>query len=97
MEGRAEGGLLAFVARRPGVGRGGCGGGQALRCAAVAARAREEEGHGGSYIRLYRAMDQGTAVPRQDWWRGRPLPRQRSALLVAATSTLCRASMHGAA
>jgi len=97
MEGRAEGGLLAFVARRPGAGGGGRGGGQALRCAAAAARAREEEGRGGSYIRLCRAMDQGAAVPRQDRWRGRALPRQRSALLVAATSALCRASMHGAA
>ena len=65
--------------------------------AAAAARAREEEGRGGSYIRLCRAMDQGAGVPRQDRWRGRALPRLRSALLVAATSALCRASMHGAA
>ena len=63
MEGQAEGGLLAFVARRPGAGGGGHGDGQALRCAAAAARAREEEGRGGSYIRLCRAMDQGAAEP----------------------------------
>ena len=30
-------------------------------------------------------------------WCGRVLSRQRSALLVAATSALCRATMHGAA
>ena len=65
--------------------------------AAAAARAREEEGRGGSYIRLCRAMDQGAGVPRQDRWRGRALPRLRSALLVAATSALCSASMYGAA
>jgi len=42
-------------------------------------------------------MDQGAALPRQDRWRGRALPRQRPALLVAATSAICRATMHGAA
>ena len=44
------------------------------------------------YTRLCRATDQGAALPR-----GRALPRQRSAFLVAATSDLCRATMHGAA
>ena len=48
------------------------------------------------YTRLCRVMDQGAALPRQDRWRGRALPRQRSVLLVAATSALCRATMHGA-
>ena len=52
---------------------------------------------GGGYTRLCRAMDQGAALPRQDRWRGRTLPRQRPALPVAATSALCRAAMHGAA
>ena len=80
---RAEAGVACFAAAR--------------RCAAAAAPAPEEEGRGGSYIRLCRAMDQGAAVPRQERWRGRAMPRQRSALLVAATSALCRASMHGAA
>jgi len=79
----AEAGVACFAAAR--------------RCAAAAARAREEEGRGGSYIRLCRAMDQGAGVPRQDRWRGRALPRLRSALLVAATSALCRTGMHGAA
>ena len=53
-------------------------------------------GRGGGYTQLCRAMDQGTALPRQDRWRSRALPRQRSALLVAATSAPCRAAMHDA-
>ena len=80
---RAEAGVACFATAR--------------RCAAAAARAREEEGRGGSYIRLCRAMDQGAVVPRQDRWRGRALPRQRSARLVAATLAVCRATKHGAA
>ena len=43
------------------------------------------------------AMDHGAALPRRDRWRDRALPRQRPAFLVAATSALCRATMHGAA
>ena len=58
---RAEAGVACFAAAR--------------RCAAAAARAREEEGRGGSYIRLCRAMDQGAGVPRQDRWGGKALPR----------------------
>ena len=54
-------------------------------------------GRGGGYTRLCRATDQGAALPRQDRWRGRALPRQRSVLLLAATSALYRAAMHGAA
>ena len=54
-------------------------------------------GRDGGYTRLCRAMDQGVALPCQDRWRGRALPRQRLALLVAATSALCRATMHDAA
>ena len=46
------------------------------------ARAR---GSGGGYTGLCRAMDQGAALPRQDWWRGRALPHQRSAVMVIAT------------
>ena len=42
-------------------------------------------------------MRRGAALPRQDRWRGRALPRQRSALLVAAMSAPCRATMHGVA
>ena len=53
-------------------------------------------GRGGGYTRLCRATDQGAALSCQDQWRGRALPRQRSALLVVATSALCRATMHGA-
>ena len=37
----------------------------------------------------------GTAAPRSLTWQA--LPRQQSSLLVAATSALCRATMHGAA
>ena len=54
-------------------------------------------GRGGGYTRLCRATDQGAALPRQDRWRDRALPRQRPALPVAATSALCRAAMHSAA
>ena len=36
----------------------------------------------------------GTAAPRSVAWQA--LPRQRSVLLVAAMSALCRATMHGA-
>ena len=54
-------------------------------------------GRDGGYTQLCRAMDLGVALPRQDRWRGRALPRQRSALLVVATSVLCRATMHDAA
>jgi len=54
-------------------------------------------GHGGCYTRLCRATDQGAALPRQDRWRDKALPRQRSAVMVAATSGLCHAAMYGAA
>ena len=37
------------------------------------------------------------ALPRHGSGRGRAFPRQRSAVMVAATSGLCRAAMHGAA
>ena len=53
-------------------------------------------GRGGGYTRLCHATDQGAALPRQDRWRGRALPRQRSALLVTAMSAPCRAAMHDA-
>jgi len=42
------------------------------RLGRFAARAREGEGRGGSYIWLCRAMDQGASVSRQDRWRGSP-------------------------
>ena len=58
---RAEADVACFVATR--------------RCTAAAAWAREGKGRSGSYIRLCRAMDEGVAVPRQDRWRGRALPR----------------------
>ena len=48
------------------------------------------------FIWPYRAMDQDAALPRQDGWHGSALPRQRSADRVAATSAMCRATMHGA-
>ena len=65
MEGRAEGGLLAFVARG-GLARVEAGVAcfaAAKCCAAAAARAREEEGRGGSYIQLCRAKIGGAAEP----------------------------------
>ena len=37
----------------------------------------------------------GSAAPRS--LRGRAIPRQQSAVMVAATSGFCRAAMHGAA
>ena len=71
-----------------------------IGCFAALLRERRLLGHvgrGGGYTRLCRAMDQGAALPRQDRWRGRAFPRQRSAVMVAATSGLCRAAMHGRA
>ena len=56
-----------------------------------------QAGLGAIFIRLCRATDQGAAVPRQDRWRGRALPRHRSAIPVAATSARGRTTMHGAA
>ena len=69
-------------------------------CLAALLGERRLLGHanrGGGYTRLCHAMDHGAALPRQDRWRGRALPRHRSALLVSATSALCRAAMHGVA
>ena len=88
MEGRRLG-LPLFVAQWPAWlatgGRGGDGRARERRLRGLAARAA------GLAAGLYPALS------RQDRWRGRALPRQRSALLVAATSALYHATMHGVA
>ena len=98
------GGLAGMGGRCRGGGVLGCGqarvkaGAAALPCCVSretpTARAR---GSGGDYTGLCRATDQGAALPRQDRWRGRALPRQRSAVMVAATSGLYGVAVHGAA
>ena len=61
----------AFVARRPACSAAGTAvRRERARVGGLAARAGWT-GHGG-YIWLYRATDQGAALPRQDRWRGRP-------------------------
>ena len=65
------GGGLAGAGGRAGPG-GRDRGGQAV------AQALADASRGKGFIWLCRAMDQDAALPRQDRWRGRALPRHRS-------------------